>query len=125
MKKILLFVLFLTLVYIQKSYSQNRWIYITTSTNDYTIYYDSESIKINGNEITIFLKFIPSSSSKDYYRINYSIDKWILYCNRNQYQEVFSVEYLNSGNSSTNYLYLYSDVIPESIGEKIYNTFCN
>lgn len=126
MKKLLLFSLFY-FCFISTVYSQNddRWVYITSDGDfNFSVYYDTETIKYNGNNVTVNLKFIYSSESKDFWNRKYSIIKYIYYCSKEQYQLVSNTTYYKNGEISTININKIDDVIPESVSETVYRLFC-
>lgn len=109
---------------VTKGFSQNdRWVYITDN-EDMTIYYDTETINYNGDEITLNLKYIISNVSKELTDIDYFINKAIYYCGKDYYKIVRATLYYKNGKVSTIKDTYNEDIIPDSIGEDIYRYFC-
>ena len=120
MKKIFILSTFLFLVFIQKSFSQERWIYITSGgNNDFDVYFDNETIKVDNNEITVFIKYVYSNESKKYWDKKYAIFKQIYYCNKDYSKSISGTVYYRNGDVKTYEYYKYEDIIPDTIGEII------
>ncbi|MFZ4589403.1 MAG: surface-adhesin E family protein [Ignavibacteria bacterium] len=118
-----IFVLTVILLVSNCNAQTDRWIYVTTN-SDYTTYYDVETIKYNGNEITVNLKSIYSDDSKEFWDLKYSILKSVFYCGEYRFKNISVTEYYKRGGANTIPINNYIDVIPETTGEDIYKFFC-
>lgn len=117
----------LLLCFISKSYSQNydRWVFVTAEdNNDYSVYYDSETIKYTNNGVTMNLKFIYSDNSKEDWDKKFSILKWTLFCKNDSYEIVTGTIYYRNGEIQTYRINQIKEIIPDTIGETIYRKFC-
>lgn len=124
MKKVFLLLLLFQLIFISKSYSQDRWVYITKDEKNVSYYYDSQTIKYTENEISIYLKAVFSIESTNDYDKKYALSKWILYCGKERISHGSTTVYYRDGDIKTFTSNDYQDVLPESVGEVIYNYFC-
>lgn len=82
MNKTLILFLLTFIFIVSKCYSQSdRWVYLSLG-EDYSIYYDKETVKYDDNKITVFLKSIYFEDSKRYGDFKYAIVKTELYCGK-------------------------------------------
>ncbi|MFZ4402325.1 MAG: surface-adhesin E family protein [Bacteroidales bacterium] len=106
----------------------NRWMYIASSSDlIYDIYYDSETIRQNNDEITVSIKFdFENAASKNEITKTFEkqISKWVIFCGKDKYYIGKGVLYYKNGQMKEIIINEYNDVIPESIGEGIYRYFC-
>lgn len=128
MKKYLLFLtVSLTLLFFGdvKAQDGDRWIYVT-SDGDYNFdaFYDIETLKYNNNSITVNIKFVYNSESKEFWNRKYSIMKYVYYCNEYQYQFKTETTYYRNGEMSSHNINKIEDVIPDSVSETFYKLFC-
>jgi hypothetical protein len=107
-----------------------RWILIGSTDNDNCfVYYDSETLKVNpNNTYAVWIKYVYLKPKTDGYRkIEKRLDRYIVDCPEHTIGTLDWITYFTDGTSDSDMRDAAFDVravIPDSIGEIIYNQFC-
>lgn len=124
MNKILFFTFIAMTFIVTNCYSQDeRWIFVADD-ESLIIYYDKETIKTKGNEITVNLKFVIKDNSEELKDVDFFINKTVYNCGKDYYKILRSTIYHKNGKISMLKDTYVEDIIPDTIGEDIYRYFC-
>lgn len=113
------------------SEASGKWSYMgeTESEAEKDIYYyDNESVVKNGDNFTVWIK-VDRSKNRINRRGSYSIDRYIFHCFNRKFTLVNAIDYRSDGRIINN-ISIPTDmreteiVVPESIGQMMYNGIC-
>lgn len=115
LKLIFLFCLF---CFDLKAQESDRWVWFADEGSK-NYYYDSETLNYGNNNITIWIKVTNVSK-----RINEVKANWIIYCKSRKVLEETTIEYYKDGTSKERGDNFPTKIVPDTIGELLYNYFC-
>lgn len=126
MTKILITVILLSTTSIASAASWNR----VSESDERTFYLNTDSLKRNGNIVSAWTRsVIHTDLTKDGMSVgDYTQLRYIFNCKENTVTSDFYIEYKASGkviNSESIQFPKYAPIIPDSIGEAVFETVCN
>lgn len=97
-------------------------------TDLYKVYMNKDSVKNSGDavsEVNVWMKLECKGECNDGYKsVSYSIQNWIIYCDKNEYMIPMSYDYYTDGDQNTFKMTEPSKILENSPGEKAFNYFC-
>lgn len=127
MKKLLVLLVFVLCLLASKGYSQDYWKYVGEN-SAVVIYYDNQTIKYEkygiNNSVTVYLKYVYKSDYSIEYGIDFSMYKYIIYCDEYKYRKVSITNYYNDGRIQTPDSYDYGDIEPGTAIKAVYILLC-